>query len=169
MVARQSVMIDPNRSSGAKSPEFDKYVLTFDRIEDYGLSAGYQGEEPKDQFTLIFVLHAPDDDECDGMEIKGWYTPKFKAIPGKIVPKLYTLLRALNGGEYEQPSGPYDGWDELERFTGRQFRCDVGPNTQGWARLQGDPMPLRSGKKKSGSIEVVVLDPAVEDAADEQF
>ena len=161
-------MIDPNVASGAKSPEDDVYMLTFDRIEDYGLSKPFGDEEPKPQFTLVFVLHAPDDEECDGMEIKGWYTPKFKAIPGRQEPKLYALLCALNGGTYECPSGPFDGWDELDKFVGRTFRSRVAPGSTGWARLMDRPLPVKKGKAKP-SVEVVVLDPAVEDAVDERF
>jgi hypothetical protein len=129
-------------------------------------------EEPKLQFTLVFTLEypGPDDEEgYDGMEIKGWYTPKFKAIPGKIVPKLVTLLEALNGGTYECPEGAFDGWDELEKFTGRRFRSAIAPSASGWARLKGDPMPLKKGKKGVGVETVRVLAPEEEDLVDAKF
>jgi hypothetical protein len=158
MVAtRKSVMVDPNAYGDPKSPPTDIYTLTFDRIEDFDFGKPFPGEEPKQQFTLVFTLDYPDDedeDELDGMEIKGWYTPKFRALEGKQVPKLYTLLCALNGGEYTCPDGPFDGWDELEQFEGKKFRCVVGPNDKGWARLQGDPLPLKTKKTKVQVIAV---------------
>lgn len=160
---RKSVMLDMSAPQG-KCPEPDVYVLAFDRIEDYALSKPFkEGEAPKPQFELIFTLECPDDDEFDGMEIKGWYTPKFKQIPGKLTPKLVPLLEALNGGTYECPEGPFDGWDELEKFTGRRFRSAIAPSASGWARMSGDPMPLKKGKKATPSVSVVVLD----DLADE--
>lgn len=168
MVAqRKSVLIDPNQYGDPKSPELGIYTLTFDRIDDFDFGKPFKDEEPKQQFTLIFILHAPDDEECDGMELKGWYTPKFRAIEGKPAPKLYTLLCALNGGEYEQPDGPFDGWDELERFCGTQFRSLVGPNDKGWARLQGDPMPMPV-KKGKAKLEVVKVTNPDEDAEEEE-
>jgi hypothetical protein len=173
MVAtRKSVMLDMSAPQG-KCPPKGVYTLVFDRVDDFGLSKPYMDEEPKLQFTLVFVLQYEDgeeeDDQFDGMEIKAWYTPKFKAIPGKIVPKLVTLLEALNGGTYECPEGQFDGWDELEKFTGRRIQSAIAPSASGWARLKGDPMPLKKGKK-APSIAVVVLDDMDDaDASIEKF
>lgn len=168
MVARKSVLIDNSPRQG-KCPEPDDYTLIFDRIEDFDFDEGFEGREPEQKFTLIFTFDYPEDPEFDGMEIKSWYTPKFRAIPGRQVPKLFELLKALNGGEYEQPEGQYDGWDELEKFVGRRFIAEIEPTEKGWPKIIKHK-PLRRGKKKAaGSIEVVVLDPAVEDAVDERF
>lgn len=194
------LVIDPNAYGDPKSPPDDIYTLELMRVASYGLGKPFEGEEPKPQFTLEFKLEYPFDesdveekDRVDGMIIKSWYTPKFRAIPGKPVPKLFTLLEVLNGGSYEQPEEEFDGWEEIERFCaqvaqnvkqendgmivgtdytsrpegGTKIRCRVGPGKTGWARMQGDPMP--PVKERKAKITARVIEPDDDEDVDENF
>jgi hypothetical protein len=173
---RRKVTVSPGSSKGPGYPEPDQYIFTFLRIVDFALGKGYEDREPQEQFTLEFQIDDYDDPKTgEPMLIRGWYTPKLHAIDGYPEPKLYKLVKAMNGGiPLELPTDEdgepleYDAWELLEPFIGSQFRCNTTLNRNGWARMSADPLPMRARRQPPKPKARVVEDAEeAEDSWDE--
>ncbi len=162
-------------------PPEDLYELRFIRIIEFKKGTKQfrnpqtgELEEPREQFTLEFEMVDHIDKRTGGPKLlRAWYTP----ILHKTDPlgKLYKLIKAINNGSPYEPRTDDEGytlevdfWEEVEAFAGGTFRQTVAPveNTQGqvWARMIGDPMPMRIKKsppppaKKGGKKKTEVVD-----------
>jgi hypothetical protein len=163
----------------------DTYTVTLRRNLAYGPN---KFKPDEDQYTLEFSIDDlvdPStgqlyvDENGNPATVRGYYTPKIYAFSESKEPKLYQLLKALNGGVPVE--GPRDANGEVPRtlrrsvvtdlitdFIGRSCLMDLEPKSEGgWPRITSG-VPPKAIRPKRQRVSAVVVDEA-DDIVDENF
>lgn len=183
--ATDSYVVNPNDYPEPECPPEDVYTLKLMGIKEIGLGKPFkEGDEPRVQFTLEFKIDAPPgtpQEDWHDFDLIGWYTPILHYPEGATyqAPKMWALLRALNGGTPHQPAmfvdhdgvEKYDAAVELRKFFGKTFRTVIGKSAKGWPKITGDPMPVvAAGTRRRGQAQATPKEaPAAADDGDAEF
>jgi hypothetical protein len=180
-------VINPSGNGDPDCPPEDIYQLAITQVLAYGPGMSFDGKPPKNQFTVEFeMLDYPDVETGEPKRLRGYFTPIIHRT--KMESNLFKLLRAINGGEPYPIETDADGElapytvsyvkELLESLAGQPFRTTVGPNKNNWARIKGDPLPMRRKAAAPAATRVVsitkpapvaVADDSGSDDTDENF